>query len=99
MVTTAAAPMPAIQPYKHGSVCPTEAMFTVPEKRLASVSYVKSVTGSRYGTHHTEHTQVMTAEKNPVQIDATAAREPCLVEKKVAMSAGNADPVKMPVML
>jgi hypothetical protein len=42
---------------------------------------------------------VITAEKNPVQIDATAAREPCLSEKKVAMSAGNAEPVNIPVML
>jgi len=38
MVTTAAAPMPAIQPYMHGSISPTDAMLTVPENRLASVS-------------------------------------------------------------
>jgi hypothetical protein len=39
MVTTAAAPIPAIHPYRQGSVAPTEAMLTVPEKRLARVNY------------------------------------------------------------
>lgn len=99
MVTTAAAPMPAIQPYKQGSVCPTDAMFTVPENRWASVSYSESILESQCGTDQVKHTQVITAEKNPVQMDATAAREPCLVEKKVAMSAGNAEPVNIPVIL
>lgn len=33
IVTTAAAPMPAIHPYRQGSVAPTGAMLTVPEKR------------------------------------------------------------------
>ena len=40
----------------------------------------------------------MTAEKKPHQIDAVAARGPCRVEKKVATSAGSAEPVKIPVM-
>jgi hypothetical protein len=74
-------------------------MFTVPENRLASVSCSESVFSPQCATDRIKHTQVMTAEKNPVQIDATAAREPCLVEKKVAMSAGNAEPVNIPVML
>ncbi len=43
MVTTAAAPMPAMQPYRHGSVAPTEAMLTVPEKRLARVNCGKKL--------------------------------------------------------
>lgn len=41
----------------------------------------------------------MTAEKKPVQIDAVAAKAPCLVEKKVAINAGKAEPVNIPVML
>lgn len=37
-MTTAAAPMPAIHPYRQGSVAPTEAMDTVPLNRLARVN-------------------------------------------------------------
>jgi hypothetical protein len=40
----------------------------------------------------------MTAEKNPTQIDAVAARAPCREEKKVPTRPGSAEPVKMPVM-
>jgi hypothetical protein len=39
IVTMAAAPMPAMQPYRQGSVSPTEVTFIVPEKRLARVNY------------------------------------------------------------
>lgn len=39
-VTTAAAPMPAMQPYKQGSSAPTDATVTSPEKRWASESQV-----------------------------------------------------------
>jgi hypothetical protein len=42
-VTTAAAPMPAIHPYRQGSVAPTEAMLPVPEKRWASVNYEETM--------------------------------------------------------
>ena len=58
-----------------------------------------SVFSLQYRVGRTDDTQVMIAEKKPVQIDATAAREPCLPEKKVAISAGNAEPVNIPVML
>jgi hypothetical protein len=40
----------------------------------------------------------MTAAKNPVHIEAVAARAPCREEKKVPMRAGSAEPVKIPVM-
>jgi hypothetical protein len=43
-------------------------------------------------------TQVITAAKNPVQIEAVAAKAPCRDEKKVPTSAGKAEPVKIPVM-
>jgi hypothetical protein len=41
---------------------------------------------------------VITAAKNPVQIEAVAARGPCRAEKKVPTRAGSAEPVKIPVM-
>jgi hypothetical protein len=43
-------------------------------------------------------THVMTAAKNPVQMDAVAARAPCRDEKKVPTRAGSAEPVKIPVI-
>jgi len=43
-------------------------------------------------------TQVITAAKNPVQMDAVAAKAPCLDEKNVPTNAGSADPVKIPVI-
>jgi hypothetical protein len=43
-------------------------------------------------------TQVITAAKNPVQMDAVAARAPCRDEKKVPTRAGSAEPVKIPVI-
>jgi len=42
--------------------------------------------------------QVITAAKKPSQIDDVAARAPWREEKKVAMRAGSAEPVKIPVM-
>jgi hypothetical protein len=43
-------------------------------------------------------TQVITAAKNPVQMEAVAASGPCRDEKKVPTSAGSAEPVKIPVI-
>lgn len=45
-----------------------------------------------------QRTQVITAEKNPAQTEAVAAKGPCLEEKKVPTSAGSAEPVKIPVI-
>ena len=43
-------------------------------------------------------TQVITAAKNPVQMDTVAASAPCRDEKKVPTRAGSAEPVKIPVI-
>jgi hypothetical protein len=40
----------------------------------------------------------MTAAKNPVHMEAVAARAPCRDEKKVPTRAGSAEPVKIPVI-
>lgn len=92
--------MPAIQPYKQGSVAPTEAMVTSPEKRWARVSCERRTKSDLHPTwfKYGRHTQVMTAAKNPAQIEAVAATAPCLEEKKVPTNAGKAEPVKIPVM-
>lgn len=41
---------------------------------------------------------MITAAKNPTQIEAVAAKGPCLDEKNVPTSPGSAEPVKIPVM-
>tara|TARA_R110002060_G_scaffold57336_1_gene67579 strand:+ start:742 stop:921 length:180 start_codon:yes stop_codon:yes gene_type:complete len=57
------------------------------------------VSAMRYFEKDTDlYTQVITAAKKPSQIDDVAARAPWREEKKVAMRAGSAEPVKIPVM-
>lgn len=41
---------------------------------------------------------MITAAKNPTQIEDVAAKGPCLDEKNVPTSPGNAEPVKIPVI-
>ena len=79
-------------------------MLTVPENRFASVNYKRAARFSCNtmvgGKKRDEGwlTQVITAAKNPVQMEAVAAKAPCLDEKNVPTSAGSAEPVNIPVM-
>jgi hypothetical protein len=53
---------------------------------------------SRARAYSDQLTQVITAAKNPIQMEAVAASDPCREEKNVPTRAGRAEPVKIPVM-